>query len=186
MTGMNHTKAMLLMSVLTVLVVWIGYALGGQTGLLLALLFAGALNFASFRWSAKLVLRMYGAREINEHAARELFRLVRELTGRADMPMPKVDLIPEETPSAFATGRNPQPAAVAVADGFYREGYGKQHAHSRKRRGFPGVVPVTTLPADVQRLLSAGAAALRARNAGAQRGRLGALWREDQTARHCA
>jgi heat shock protein HtpX len=120
MKGMNRTKTMLLLATLTALVIWLGYALGGQMGLLLALLVAGAMNFASFWWSDKLVLRMYGAQAINEHEAPELFRLVRELTIRAGMPMPKVYLISEETPNAFATGRNPQNAAVAVTAGLLR------------------------------------------------------------------
>lgn len=120
MKGMNRTKTMLLMAALTSLVVFIGYALGGQTGLVLALLVAGAMNFASYWWSDKIVLRMYGAQEISERDAPELFRLVSDLTSRADMPMPKVYIIPEDTPNAFATGRNPQHAAVAVTEGLLR------------------------------------------------------------------
>jgi len=120
MKGMNRTKTMLLMAALTALVVFIGYALGGQTGLVLALLVAGAMNFASYWWSDKIVLRMYGAQEISERDAPELFRLVSDLTSRADMPMPKVYIIPEDTPNAFATGRNPQHAAVAVTEGLLR------------------------------------------------------------------
>ncbi len=120
MKGMNRTKTMLLMAALTAPVVFIGYALGGQTGLVLALLVAGAMNFASYWWSDKIVLRMYGAQEISERDAPELFRLVSDLTSRADMPMPKVYIIPEDTPNAFATGRNPQHAAVAVTEGLLR------------------------------------------------------------------
>ena len=120
MKGMNRTKTMLLMAALTALVVFIGYALGGQTGLVLALLVAGAMNFASYWWSDKIVLRMYGAQEISERDAPELFRLVSDLTSRDDMPMPKVYIIPEDTPNAFATGRNPQHAAVAVTEGLLR------------------------------------------------------------------
>jgi heat shock protein HtpX len=120
MKGLNRAKTMLLLATLTALVVWIGFALGGQTGLILSLLVAGAMNFASYWWSDKLVLRMYGAQEVNENAAPELFRVVRDLTMRAGMPMPKVYLIPEETPNAFATGRNPQNAAVAVTAGLLR------------------------------------------------------------------
>ena len=120
MKGMNRTKTMLLMAALTALVVFIGYALGGQTGLVLALLVAGVMNFASYWWSDKIVLRMYGAQEISERDAPELFRLVSDLTSRANMPMPKVYIIPEDTPNAFATGRNPQHAAVAVTEGLLR------------------------------------------------------------------
>ncbi len=120
MKGMNRTKTMLLMAVLTALVVFMGQALGGQTGLILALLFAGVMNFVSYWWSDKIVLRMYGAQEISERDGPELFQMVRELTVRAGMPMPKVYIIPEDTPNAFATGRNPQHAAVAVTHGLVR------------------------------------------------------------------
>ena len=120
MKGMNRTKTMLLLAMLTGLVIWIGYALGGQTGLILALLVAGGMNFASYWWSDKIVLRMYGAEEVSEREAPELFALVRDLTVRAEMPMPKVYIIPEELPNAFATGRNPQHAAVAVTEGLRR------------------------------------------------------------------
>lgn len=120
MKGMNRTKTMLLLAVLTALVLFVGQALGGQTGLVIALLLAGVMNFVSYWWSDKIVLRMYGAQEINEREALELFRLVRDLTARAGLPMPKVYIIPEETPNAFATGRNPQHAAVAVTEGLVR------------------------------------------------------------------
>jgi heat shock protein HtpX len=120
MRGMNRVKTMVLLAVLTALVLFVGYALGGQTGLVIALLFAGVMNFASYWWSDKIVLRMYGAQEINEREAPELFRLVHDLTVRAGLPMPKVYIIPEETPNAFATGRNPQHAAVAVTEGLLR------------------------------------------------------------------
>jgi heat shock protein HtpX len=120
MKGMNRTKTMLLLAVLTALVLFVGQALGGQTGLVIALLLAGVMNFVSYWWSDKIVLRMYGAQEINEREAPELFRLVRDLTVRAGLPMPKVYIIPEETPNAFATGRNPQHAAVAVTEGLLR------------------------------------------------------------------
>ncbi len=120
MKGMNRTKTMVLLAVLTALVLFVGQALGGQTGLVIALLFAGVMNFVSYWWSDKIVLRMYGAQEINEREAPELFRLVQDLTARAGLPMPKVYIIPEETPNAFATGRNPQHAAVAVTEGLLR------------------------------------------------------------------
>jgi heat shock protein HtpX len=120
MKGMNRTKTMLLLAVLTALVLFVGQALGGQTGLVIALLFAGVMNFVSYWWSDKIVLRMYGAQEINEREAPELFRLVQDLTARAGLPMPKVYIIPEDAPNAFATGRNPQHAAVAVTEGLVR------------------------------------------------------------------
>jgi heat shock protein HtpX len=120
MRGMNRAKTMMLLAVLTALVLFVGQVLGGQTGLVVALLFAGVMNFASYWWSDKIVLRMYGAQEINEREAPELFRVVQDLTARAGLPMPKVYIIPEEAPNAFATGRNPQHAAVAVTEGLLR------------------------------------------------------------------
>jgi heat shock protein HtpX len=120
MKGMNRAKTMLLLAVLTALFIGVGSALGGRTGLVIALLLAGAMNFASYWWSDKIVLRMYGAQEIGEREAPELFGIVRDLTARARLPMPKVYIIPEDTPNAFATGRNPQNAAVAVTEGLLR------------------------------------------------------------------
>ena len=118
MTGMNRMKTLMLLAALTALTIFVGYALGGQGGLVIALLFAGAMNFASYWWSDRIVLRMYGAQEVSEREAPELFAVVRELAQRAQIPMPKVYLIPEETPNAFATGRNPQHGAVAVTAGL--------------------------------------------------------------------
>src|SRR5262249_46179322 len=81
---------------------------------------AGVMNFASYWWSDKIVLRMYGAQPIREDEAPELYGIVRELAVRARIPVPKIYLIPEETQNAFATGRNPQNAAVAVTIGLMR------------------------------------------------------------------
>ncbi|MEW6209644.1 MAG: zinc metalloprotease HtpX [Acidobacteriota bacterium] len=117
---MNRIKTVMLLAALTALFLFIGQALGGRTGLVVAILFAGVMNFAAYWWSDRLVLRMYGAQEISEADAPELFRIVRELALRGSMPMPKVYVIPEETPNAFATGRNPQNAAVAVTEGIVR------------------------------------------------------------------
>lgn len=117
---MNRIKTVMLLAALTALFLFIGQALGGRTGLVVAIVFAGLMNFASYWWSDKIVLRMYGAQEISESDAPELFRIVRELALRGGMPMPKVYIIPEETPNAFATGRNPQHAAVAVTQGILR------------------------------------------------------------------
>lgn len=117
---MNRIKTVMLLAALTALFLFIGQALGGRTGLVVAIVFAGVMNFASYWWSDKIVLRMYGAQEISESDAPELFRIVRELALRGGMPMPKVYIIPEETPNAFATGRNPQHAAVAVTQGILR------------------------------------------------------------------
>lgn len=117
---MNRFKTMLLLATLTALLLFVGQALGGRGGLMMALVFAGVMNFAAYWWSDKIVLRMYGAQEIGEAQAPELFALVRRLAQGAHIPMPRVYLIPEETPNAFATGRNPQNAAVAVTEGILR------------------------------------------------------------------
>jgi heat shock protein HtpX len=117
---MNRLKTVMLLSALTALLVWIGHALAGQSGLVIALVFAGVMNFASYWWSDKIVLRMYGAKEVTELEAPGLHQVVRDLAMRASIPMPRVYLIPEETPNAFATGRNPQHAAVAVTAGITR------------------------------------------------------------------
>jgi heat shock protein HtpX len=117
---MNRIKTMMLLAALTALFVWVGQALGGQAGLVIALLFAGVMNFSAYWWSDRIVLRMYGAQEVSETQAPELFSIVRELAQRARIPMPRVYIVPEETPNAFATGRNPQHAAVAVTQGLLR------------------------------------------------------------------
>jgi heat shock protein HtpX len=120
MKGMNTVKTMMLLAALTALFLFVGQALGGRTGFVIALLFAAGMNFASYWWSDKIVLRMYGAQPISESEAPELFGVVRRLAERGNMPMPKVYVIPEEAPNAFATGRNPQNAAVAVTIGLTR------------------------------------------------------------------
>jgi heat shock protein HtpX len=120
MKGMNRVKTMMLLAALTALFLFVGQALGGQAGFIVALVFAGLMNFASYWWSDKIVLRMYGAQPITENQAPELFNVVRRLAERGNMPMPKVYVIPEEAPNAFATGRNPQNAAVAVTVGLTR------------------------------------------------------------------
>lgn len=117
---MNTMKTFLLMGVLTVLFVSIGGALGGQSGMTIALLFAGVMNFVSYWWSDKIVLKMYGARELTRTDAPDLFRMTEELTQRAQLPMPKLYMIEGEQPNAFATGRDPQHAAVAVTEGITR------------------------------------------------------------------
>ena len=99
---------------------WIGQTLGGQQGFILALLLAGGMNFASYWWSDRIVLRMHGARKVAERDAPELYGMVRRLSQHAGLPMPRVYLIPEEAPNAFATGRNPAHGAVAVTHGLMR------------------------------------------------------------------
>jgi heat shock protein HtpX len=117
---MNGFRTTILLAALTALVVWIGAMFGGANGAVIALLMAGAMNFFSYWFSDKIVLKMYGAQEISANDDPELFGIVQELAGRGGLPMPKVYIIPEETPNAFATGRNPEHAAVAVTMGIRR------------------------------------------------------------------
>ena len=116
----NVLKTGFLLAVLTCLVVLIGQALGGQQGMLIALVLALGMNFISYWFSDKMVLAMYRAQPVDEAAAPELFGMVRTLATRAAIPMPKVYIIPTDTPNAFATGRNPEHAAVAVTEGITR------------------------------------------------------------------
>ena len=117
---MNGFRTTILLAALTALVVWIGAMFGGANGAVIALLMAGAMNFFSYWFSDKIVLKMYGAQEIAANDDPELFGIVQELASRGGLPMPKVYIIPEETPNAFATGRNPEHAAVAVTMGIRR------------------------------------------------------------------
>lgn len=115
---MNNMKTAILLAGLTALLVVGGAALGGKQGMTIALVFAFAMNFFSYWMSDKLVLRMYKAEEVTEAQAPELYSMVRELATRARLPMPKVYMIPSDQPNAFATGRNPEHAAVAVTGGI--------------------------------------------------------------------
>src|SRR5499433_633302 len=117
---MNRFKTLVLLATLTALLLLVGQALGGRGGLTIALVFAGVMNFAAYWWSDKIVLRMYGAQEVDATQAPELFALVHQLAQREQIPMPRVYIIPQEAPNAFATGRNPQNAAVAVTEGILR------------------------------------------------------------------
>lgn len=109
-----------LLGALTGLILLIGDYLGGSGGLMIAFVFAVVMNFGSYWFSDKIVLRMYGAHEVGEAEAPQLHRIVRALTTRARLPMPKLYVIPDEGANAFATGRNPQHAAVAVTEGILR------------------------------------------------------------------
>ncbi|MCB0295083.1 MAG: zinc metalloprotease HtpX [Calditrichaeota bacterium] len=115
---MGTLKTYLFMAVLTALFVVIGGALGGQTGMVIALVIAAAMNFGSYWFSDKIVLRMYQAREIGPNELPWLYNMVRDLAQRAGLPMPRVYVIPQDQPNAFATGRNPQHAAVAFTEGI--------------------------------------------------------------------
>ena len=117
---MNLIKTTFLLSLLTVLMVLMGSAIGGQSGMFIAFFMALAMNFFSYWFSDKIVLKMYGAREIKENDYPTYYGTVRRLALKASLPMPKVYIIPSESPNAFATGRNPSHAAVAATDGILR------------------------------------------------------------------
>lgn len=117
---MNGFRTTILLAALTALVVWIGQMFGGPQGAVMALIIAGVMNFFSYWFSDKIVLKMYRAQEVSPNEDPELYRMVQELAARGGLPMPKVYIIPEDTPNAFATGRNPEHAAVAVTQGIRR------------------------------------------------------------------
>jgi heat shock protein HtpX len=116
----NVFKTAMLLAVLTAMLVLLGGALGGRQGMLIAFIFALVMNFASYWWSDKIVLAMYGAQPITEAQAPGLYNIVRRLASKAGVPMPRVYLVPSEQPNAFATGRNPEHAVVAVTEGIMR------------------------------------------------------------------
>ena len=116
----NLMKTAILMAAITALFMAIGSLVGGQTGMMVALVVALGMNFFSYWFSDKLVLKMYNAQEVDESSAPQFYRMVRELAQRAQLPMPKVYLINEDAPNAFATGRNPEHAAVAATTGILR------------------------------------------------------------------
>ena len=117
---MNATKTVVLMVGLTVLLVFIGGAFGGRQGMIMAFMFAMVMNMFSYWFSDKIVLRMYGAKEVSEAEAPVLYSVTRDLAMKMNMPMPKVYIIPSDAPNAFATGRNPNHAAVAATEGILR------------------------------------------------------------------
>src|SRR5438093_4487943 len=117
---MNTTKTIVLMVGLTVLLIFVGGALAGRQGIIIAFIFAMAMNLFSYWFSDKIVLRMYSAREVTETEAPELYSVTRDLAMKMNMPMPKVYIIPSDAPNAFATGRNPNHAAVAATEGILR------------------------------------------------------------------
>ena len=111
---MNTLKTTLLMALLTGLLIAVGGSFGGRQGAMIMLVFSLAMNFFSYWYSDKMVLAAYHAQEINRSQAPELYGLVEKLAQKAELPMPKVCVIQSSTPNAFATGRNPEHAAVAV------------------------------------------------------------------------
>lgn len=117
---MNGLKTMALMVTLTLLLIFVGAALGGRSGMTIALVIAFGMNFITYWFSDKIVLKMYRAQQVTESEAPELFGVVRRLAQKAGLPMPRVYIINEEQPNAFATGRNPKNGAVAVTTGIMR------------------------------------------------------------------
>jgi heat shock protein HtpX len=115
---MNAIKTTLLLGALTVLLVYGGMALGGEQGMILAFVFAVVMNFGAYFYSDKLVLKMYKAQPVTEAEFPEVYSMVRDLCRRAEIPLPKVYRIPSPQPNAFATGRNPEHAAIAFTDGI--------------------------------------------------------------------
>ncbi len=116
----NQLKTVLLLGALTGLILFFGKLIGGTRGMQIALIIAAAMNFFSYWFSDKIVLRMYNAEEVTEQQAPQLYAMVADLAREAQIPMPRVYIIPEESPNAFATGRNPEHAAVAVTQGILR------------------------------------------------------------------
>jgi len=114
----NLMKTAILMAAITALFMALGSFLGGQQGMMLALIVALGMNFFSYWFSDKLVLKMYNAQEVDESSAPQFYRMVRELAQKAQLPMPRVYVINEDAPNAFATGRNPEHAAVAATTGI--------------------------------------------------------------------
>jgi heat shock protein HtpX len=115
---MNILRTGFLMAALTALFLFVGYLVGGGGGMAIAFLFAAGTNLFAYWNSDKMLLRMYGAREVSEATAPDLVHLVRQLAGQAGLPMPKVYIVETEQPNAFATGRNPDHAAVCVTSGL--------------------------------------------------------------------
>jgi len=117
---MNGIKTGLLLGALTGLLMLIGGWFGGNNGVVIAFLFAAAMNLGAYWFSDKIVLSMYKAQEVSEREAPELYRIVKDLALKGNLPMPRVYIIPGDTPNAFATGRNERHAVVAVTEGILR------------------------------------------------------------------
>lgn len=117
---MNTFRTTILLAVLTALLVWAGDLIGGRQGAVLALILAGGMNFFSYWYSDRMVIAMYRGQEVKAQDDPELYGIVQDISQRAGLPMPKVYVLPQEAPNAFATGRNPEHAAVAVTMGIRR------------------------------------------------------------------
>jgi heat shock protein HtpX len=116
----NKIKTVLLLAGLTAFLILMGRVLGGRNGMYIAFILALGMNFFSYWFSDKIVLRMYGAQEVTPAEAPQLHQMVEELAREANIPKPRVYIIPDESPNAFATGRNPEHAAVAATEGIMR------------------------------------------------------------------
>src|SRR5271155_2846416 len=116
----NTFKTAFLLTLLTLLLMFIGRAFGGENGMLLALAFAAVMNFISYFYSDKIALAMYRAQPVTREELPRAYAAVERLTQKIGLPMPKIYVIPNESPNAFATGRNPQHASVAVTQGILR------------------------------------------------------------------
>lgn len=114
----NQVRTAVLLTVMTVFLVFIGRLIGGRQGMIIAFVLAAGMNFFSYWFSDKMVLKMYRASEITPHQAPQIHTIVQDLTQRAGLPMPRIFLIPQQAPNAFATGRNPEHAVVAVTQGL--------------------------------------------------------------------
>lgn len=117
---MNQLKTTFLLTLLTLLLVAMGGAIGGKSGMVIAFIIAGGMNFISYWYSDTIVLKMYNAREVTRAESPDFYGIVENLARSANMPMPRVYVIPSDSPNAFATGRNPQNAAVAATQGIMR------------------------------------------------------------------
>lgn len=115
---MEVVKTVVLLTLMSLLFVWVGGMMGGTQGMVIALVLAGVMNFVSYFYSDQLVLRHYNAEEVSRAQARGLYAIVERLCAKANLPMPKIYIIQDTTPNAFATGRNPANAAVAVTEGL--------------------------------------------------------------------
>lgn len=115
---MNFIKTVFLLTALTLLLVFLGGAIGGREGMVFALIFASVMNLGAYWFSDKIVLAMYRAQPLTEDGAPEIYQMIKDLTQKAGMPMPRIYRIPSPAPNAFATGRNPKHAVVAVTQGI--------------------------------------------------------------------
>ena len=117
---MNKLKTTFFLGLLTGLIMMVGYLLGGQSGMMFALIASAAMNFGAYWWSDKLVLSTYGAKPIEQNNYPDLFATVQDLSNRASLPMPRLYIMETEMPNAFATGRNKDHAVVAVTSGLLK------------------------------------------------------------------